>query len=718
MSSIIGNIRIFQINNREISPSSIIYNLLVGTKINISGFKFLVVGDSYINGLLTSDNINLSNNGNYKINNVIIPQTIITNNCLDLTNGVLKLDLSNNISQSTINSNDILILQNSNGTTKKITAGDLKTEIDTTYTASGNITISNSNNITLNNTISLTGDINTNTIYKVNGNQIGINDINQLYNELQTIETGLISNANNISTNTSNISNKQDLLTSSSNININNLSSTSLLCRNNITLEVDGSINNLDYLNSILFKNTGSAYTWSITRRYDASNTNSLKSNFSIEGGKKSNPQDLTSYFFIKNGGNIGLENENPTYKLDINGDCNLSSGNVYRINGTQIAMVNISDLPNKITAIEQDISTNTNNIASNTSNIANNVTNINNTNQSITTLSNALQVTITNITNNSANINSNSANINSNTANITSNTSSISTNANNIASNSALITQLSNITDDLHLDQNSGDFNRPIPFVSINNYNSTTLPQHYPMAISRFQPTNGNGSIDYNSTQRFIRVGNIGWNFSFLGAGGGNANVPHMAVGRATSNQHDVRIYNYSTGWGWFFQIDNNYYLKTRLNTTSDSLVLQINNSLKRVHFYITPTGTSDDRIKFNEKPIENALDTIMKLSPETYDRLTDIPDDIVSKFPITNPNPKDLKKESGFIAQEIEHIPELAYLVGETNGLKNLQYQDLISWSIAGIKELNTKNIALEQEVNLLTLRLKTIEDKLGII
>ena len=46
-----------------------------------------------------------------------------------------------------------------------------------------------------------------------------------------------------------------------------------------------------------------------------------------------------------------------------------------------------------------------------------------------------------------------------------------------------------------------------------------------------------------------------------------------------------------------------------------SDGCVTFTNNS---------PGCASDDRLKFNEKNIENALDTIMKLSPEIYDKIT----------------------------------------------------------------------------------------------
>jgi len=36
-------------------------------------------------------------------------------------------------------------------------------------------------------------------------------------------------------------------------------------------------------------------------------------------------------------GGNVGINNTSPGYKLDVSGDCNLSSGSIYRINGVDI---------------------------------------------------------------------------------------------------------------------------------------------------------------------------------------------------------------------------------------------------------------------------------------------------------------------------------------------------------------------------------------------
>jgi hypothetical protein len=138
MPSIIGNLKIWDINNRDILPPSIIYNLIIGANTNPSGFKFLCVGDSKFEGILNSDNINLASNGNYKINDVIIPQSILDNSGLQLNNGVLSLNFSDANSQSTLQSSDLFIFQRS-GFTKKLTRDELKSDLNTTYTEGPNI---------------------------------------------------------------------------------------------------------------------------------------------------------------------------------------------------------------------------------------------------------------------------------------------------------------------------------------------------------------------------------------------------------------------------------------------------------------------------------------------------------------------------------------------------------------------------------------------------
>jgi hypothetical protein len=87
--------------------------------------------------------------------------------------------------------------------------------------------------------------------------------------------------------------------------------------------------------------------------------------------------------------------------------------------------------------------------------------------------------------------------------------------------------------------------------------------------------------------------------------------------------------------------------------------------------------TVTSDDRIKYNEEDIPNALTLISQLKPQKYEKLslmtgsgTWIPTDeewenVKSEYQHTN--------EFGFIAQNVRNIPELSFLVtGEETEMK----------------------------------------------
>jgi hypothetical protein len=104
----------------------------------------------------------------------------------------------------------------------------------------------------------------------------------------------------------------------------------------------------------------------------------------------------------------------------------------------------------------------------------------------------------------------------------------------------------------------------------------------------------------------------------------------------------------------------------------------------------------TSDDRLKFNERNLTNCLEIIDKLSPEIYDK---------------GLNPENRHIEIGFIAQEVEEIPELSHCVStldtrhyqkDDNGedtdvvlsgyedLKYIDYTQIHTVSVGAIQEL----------------------------
>ena len=90
---------------------------------------------------------------------------------------------------------------------------------------------------------------------------------------------------------------------------------------------------------------------------------------------------------------------------------------------------------------------------------------------------------------------------------------------------------------------------------------------------------------------------------------------------------------------------------------------------------------GLSDERIKTNIKTIENALDKTLLLRGVEYNDFRIEPE----------------RKRIGLIAQETELIIPEVVRTGD-DGLKSIEYQNLVGLLIEAIKELNNKVFKLE--------------------
>ena len=102
------------------------------------------------------------------------------------------------------------------------------------------------------------------------------------------------------------------------------------------------------------------------------------------------------------------------------------------------------------------------------------------------------------------------------------------------------------------------------------------------------------------------------------------------------------------------------------------------------------TYSATSDKRLKFNEKPLTNALDVINKLEPLEYDQTQDIVDQITPDTPQSH--------QCGFIAQSIEQIEQLKHAVaggeiGEDGKetIRSLNYNAIFTYAVKAIQELS---------------------------
>ena len=80
---------------------------------------------------------------------------------------------------------------------------------------------------------------------------------------------------------------------------------------------------------------------------------------------------------------------------------------------------------------------------------------------------------------------------------------------------------------------------------------------------------------------------------------------------------------------------------------------------ALKPQGLYVGATlvSASDKRLKFNEKPLANALDIIGKLEHVEYDKTFDLVEHYTKETPQSH--------QCGFIAQLVEKIEELKHIV-----------------------------------------------------
>jgi hypothetical protein len=100
--------------------------------------------------------------------------------------------------------------------------------------------------------------------------------------------------------------------------------------------------------------------------------------------------------------------------------------------------------------------------------------------------------------------------------------------------------------------------------------------------------------------------------------------------------------------------------------------------------------TSSSDKRLKFNEKPLVNALEIINRLEPVEYDQTYDLTD--------TYTEDTRQSHQCGFIAQSVQQIDELRHaVVGGTIGeydketLRALNYNAVFTYAVKAIQELS---------------------------
>ena len=146
----------------------------------------------------------------------------------------------------------------------------------------------------------------------------------------------------------------------------------------------------------------------------------------------------------------------------------------------------------------------------------------------------------------------------------------------------------------------------------------------------------------------------------------------------------------------------------------------------------YVSGSRTSsDDRLKHNEEPITNALETIRKLTPKHYIKthtLYDANHDFVldaSGNPLDasgNPLVEQYFREDGLIAQEVELIPELKHAVNDeciskTDGInepKTVNYSSIFVRAVKALQELDAIDQQQQATMESLEARIEALENK----
>jgi len=135
-----------------------------------------------------------------------------------------------------------------------------------------------------------------------------------------------------------------------------------------------------------------------------------------------------------------------------------------------------------------------------------------------------------------------------------------------------------------------------------------------------------------------------------------------------------------------------------------------------------------SDDRMKHNEEDISDSLSVIRQLKPQKYQKTKELK---AADFNEHLDEDDILCVEAGFIAQDIQNIPELAYSVtggdytestedsegvvttNEVSSPHYLNYNNILTYNVAATQELDTTVTALLAEIASLKERLSALEN-----
>ena len=152
-------------------------------------------------------------------------------------------------------------------------------------------------------------------------------------------------------------------------------------------------------------------------------------------------------------------------------------------------------------------------------------------------------------------------------------------------------------------------------------------------------------------------------------------------------------------------------------IGTTTPEQKLHVEGSIKATGSLVT----SDDRLKHNERKINNGLEVIRRLEPQVYDKTQEF-----KKMDFSGVIDSPYTIEAGFIAQEVNTISDISYCVGggdyiNTNGevierSYNLNYNNIFTYNVAATKELDSLISGFANEINRLKDENRLMKDRIN--
>ena len=115
----------------------------------------------------------------------------------------------------------------------------------------------------------------------------------------------------------------------------------------------------------------------------------------------------------------------------------------------------------------------------------------------------------------------------------------------------------------------------------------------------------------------------------------------------------------------------------------------------------YGTQAVTSDDRLKHDETPLTDGLEVVRQLAPQRYTQT-----DTFDADPATG------RTSVGFIAQEVQTIPQLTHAVHTADDRYSLSYNDLFTYTTRAVQELDALVQQQAAQIAELSARLAAVE------